>query len=421
MKKFVLKFINWILAAEARKVIRIHQPFVIGITGTVGKSSTKEAVFQIMHDQFGDKVRKNYGSLNAEIGLPLTILGYDKLPSKVLWPVFLVQAYFRTFQKDYPKYLILEMGVENKGDIAYFGTITKLDIAIITSTEGAHLTNFKSLPEYQAEKASIINEVKEGGTVIANYDDSALKKINFKKTISYALLDHKADFYAENITPSLTGTEYRICSVGQKIAIKSKLLGSQFVASALPAFIVGHLFEIQSLKIKKSLEGTKPLNGRMRLLEGKDGCVIIDDTYNSNPVSAKAAFEVLSEIKYSGRKVIIFGNMNELGQFEAEGHRGVGEFSRGKADLLIFVGKNAELMARGNGGLKNILTFPNRQELVRSLDKLIRPRDLILIKASQNGNYFEEVSKALMKNPGEAPKLLVRQNRLWMKKKHVNR
>ncbi len=417
MKKTALKLIHWILAAEARIVIHRHTPFVIGITGSVGKTSTKEAVYQVLHDQFGDEVQRNYSNHNNEIGVPLTILGYGEYPPKWFWPFFLIGTYFRTFRKKYPKYLVLEMGTDKKGDIAYFGRILKLDIAIITSAQGAHLANFDKIDEYRAEKISIIESIKKGGTVIVNGDDPVLAKVDFPNIISYAVSGRQANYYAESIKPTLTGTEYRICGVGQKIAIKSELLGPQFVASSLAAFAVGQKLAIQSLKIKKSLENIKPINGRMRILPGKNNCILIDDTYNANPASVKAALDVLEQIKYAGRKVAILGNMNELGKFEEAEHREIGEYSHGKADLIIFAGKNAEIMAKANGGNENVLTFKSRQDLIKSLDTIIKPRDLILIKASQNGNFFEEVTKVLMKNPESAPEVLVRQSKRWMRKK----
>lgn len=400
-------------------MIRIHQPFIIGITGSAGKSSTKEAVYHVLHDHFGDNIRKSHGNFNSEMGLPLAILGYGERKSAPgwLWPFFLIQAYFKTFQKTFPKYLVLELGVDKPGDIAYFGRIIKLDIAVITSVSGAHLANFAMTSDYHAEKLSILKIVKDGGIVIANRDDAVLAKIDFPKTIFYAVSDHTANFYAENIKLTLSGTEYRICSVGQKIAIRSELLGPQFVASALAAFAVGQNFLIQSLQIKKSLEKIKSMSGRMRTIAGKEKCILIDDTYNASPVSVKAALDVLENIKYSGRKVAILGNMNELGKFETEEHRLIGEYSRDKADLTVFVGKNALIMAKANSQTDKLLIFANRRELIKSLDTIIKPHDLILIKASQNGNFFEEVTKQLMQNPDLAPQLLVRQSKWWMKRK----
>lgn len=157
MKKVYLNFIQWVLAKYARSVITKNNPFVIAITGSVGKSSTREAAYQVLSDHFGaDEVRRNLGNLNTEIGVPLTILGYEKQPSNLIWPIFLVGSYFRTFTKKYPKYLILEMGVDHPGDIAYLCSIAQPDLAIITSTEGAHLANFKSLEQYRDEKISIV-------------------------------------------------------------------------------------------------------------------------------------------------------------------------------------------------------------------------------------------------------------------------
>ncbi|PIS07885.1 hypothetical protein COT78_01475 [Candidatus Berkelbacteria bacterium CG10_big_fil_rev_8_21_14_0_10_43_13] len=418
MKKLGLKFIHWILFLEARKVIRRHDPFVIGVTGSVGKSSTKEAIYQVLYDKFGAEVRKSHGNFNSELGLPLSILGYGekKRISNWVWPFFLFQAYLKTFQKTFPKYLVLELGVDKPGDIAYFGRILKFDMVVITSAAGAHLGNFDSLADYQNEKISLTKELKPGGLVIANADDPILSKINLAKIIFYSIY-HKSDFYAESVQPSLEGTDYRICSLGQKISVKSKLLGSQFVASSLPAFIIGHQFGIQSLKIKKSLERIEPLPGRMRLLEGKRDCIIIDDTYNSSPTSAKAALDVLEQIKYSGRKVAILGNMNELGRFELDEHKSLGDYSRDKADLTVFVGKNAGIMAIANGKRDKVLVYDNRADLSKNLNKIVKPKDLVLVKASQNGNFFEETSKQLMKNPEKASELLVRQSKFWLKKK----
>ena len=170
----------------------------------------------------------------------------------------------------------------------------------------------------------------------------------------------------------------------------------------------------------KKFEGT-PFNSLVAMAylnrKHKNNCVIIDDTYNSNPVSVRAALDVLENIKYSGRKIAILGNMNELGRFEQDEHRLIGEYSRDKADLIVFVGKNAGIMAKANGTNEQIQVFASRQELEKSLANIVKPNDLILIKASQNGNFFEEVTKRLMSEPEKASELLVRQSRFWMKKK----
>lgn len=418
MKEIALKFIYFVLASFARAVIKRHQPFVIAITGSVGKTSTKEAVFQVLHDKFGDSVRKTFGSLNAEIGIPLTILGYDKVPSKLFWSIFLVGAYFKTFEKKYPKYLVLEMGVEHPGDISYFQSIVEPNIGIITSTEPVHLVNFSSQEELAEEKMQMLEAVNSLGKVIINSDDKHLAQIDDERVITIGIENKNASYRATDITLDLTGTTFRIETTGQKIAVKSSLLGRQFAYANLFAFVIGQIFEIQSLKIKQSLEKIKPVNGRMRLLEGRDKITIIDDTYNANPASVKAALETLSAIKYQGRKVAILGNMNELGYLEKSGHKEVGDYAMGRADLIIFIGKNGKTMATEHKDSKSFLIFADRAEFMKSIDQIILPGDLVLIKASQNGNYFEEITKYLLKDPHKAKDLLVRQSDFWLKKKN---
>ncbi|MFA6963471.1 MAG: Mur ligase family protein [Patescibacteria group bacterium] len=415
MKNVFLKFIYFTLAAYARKVIATHKPFVIGITGSVGKSTTKEMVAQTLRDHFGDQVRANFGNLNAEIGIPLTILGYDKLPSKLLWPFFLVQAYFRTFEKKYPRYLVLEMGVERPGDIQYFGTIVRPDIGIITSTAPAHIANFPSREVQQAEKREMANIIKKDGSLLINADDSGLAKIDFPGIATVGIQTQTAQFRANSIKVSESGTEYRVETLGQKISIKSRLLGEHFVYAALFAFAVGNRFGIQSLEIKKSIEKTAPQPGRMNILRGRDGIIILDDTYNASPASIKAALDVLSN--FSGRKVAIIGNMNELGEIEEQSHREVAAYAKGIADLAVFAGKNAKMMAEvcGNGAL----SYLTRKDLEADLANIVKSQDVVLIKASQNGNFFEEITKLLLFDKSKSAEILVRQSRFWLKKKGI--
>ena len=418
MKNIILRFIYFVLASYARKVIAKHHPFVIGITGSVGKTSTKEAVYQILVDEYKENVRKTTGNLNAEIGIPLTILGYTSTPNKFAWPFFLVGAYFKTLVKNYPKYLVLEMGVEHKGDIRYFGSIVKSNIGVITSTAPVHLANFKNAAELVDEKVSLLEEVLRPGKVIINADDENLSKLQDERIVSIGIESNNIDIKAENINLDLEGTSYRIMTTGQNIMIKSKLLGRQTIYSQLIAFALGQIIGIQSLKIKKSLEKLPPVNGRMRLIDGKNGIKIIDDTYNANPASVKAALDAISSIKYQKRKVAILGNMNELGEYEKEAHFEAGAYARERVDLAVFVGQNAEKMVEGYQDKKTFLTFKKRDDLIKSIDDILQTGDLVLIKASQNKNYFEEVVKHLMEQPQKAGELLVRQSNFWLKKKN---
>ncbi|MEK7096400.1 MAG: UDP-N-acetylmuramoyl-tripeptide--D-alanyl-D-alanine ligase [Patescibacteria group bacterium] len=414
MKNTFKNIIYKVLKKNARRVIVEHDPFVIAVTGSVGKTSTKEAIYQVLSDQYGADVRKNYGNLNTEIGLPLTILGYEKVPSRILWPIFLVSAYFKpVFIKKYPKYLILEMGVEKEGDIEYLTGIVQPDIAIITSVSGAHLENFSDLSQYQNEKISIIKDIKDNGTVFVNADDPELDKIESAQKIG--INKSNVDYHGEIINLGIDGTEIRISCTGHKISVKSKLLGAQLAYSSLFAFAVASWMKISLLKVGKSLEKIKPVPGRMNYIEGEGNIKIIDDTYNSNPQSAKYAIDFMDALKYSGRKVIIFGSMNELGGESESHHLEVAKYAKGKVDMAIFCGDNAKKQVETFG--ESGTAFPNRKELTSKIKTLLKENDLVLIKASQNRNFFEEVVKVLMKDKNKAKELLVRQNKIWISKK----
>lgn len=414
MKDYFFKLIHRVLAGYARKVIQRHKPFVIAITGSVGKTSAKEAVYEVMRNRFGSDVRKNFGNLNSEIGVPLTILGYEYQPRKVFWPIFLFLAWRKTRVRTYPKYLVLEMGVARPGDVAYLCSIVKPDIAIITSTTSAHLANFSDLKSFEREKISLLEHLNQNGGAILNYDDPALKKVD-KKVVSVAI-NNDAEIKAEDIKLSLSGTEFRISATGHKISIKSHLLGEQMIYPYLFAFGVAQLLKFPLIETGKALEGITPTPGRMNLIEGKKNISIIDDSYNANPASVKKAIDFLDKIRYSGRKVLVLGNMNELGEIEKEAHEEVGRFASGKVDFAIFCGPNS-LVMKNAFDEDNSVAFASTNELLKNFESYLREGDLVLIKASQNNNYLEEAVKKIMKNPKAAGDLLVRQGKMWSAKK----
>lgn len=419
MKQLILKFIYYVLATSARRVIRRFDPFVIAVTGSVGKTSAKEAIFVVLDSEMPGKVRKNHGNLNAEIGLPLTILGFDMVPSKFGWGLVLIQAILRSFRTDvYPKYLILEMGVEHPGDINYLTGIAKPDMVIITSLSGAHLQYFDSKEHYIKEKLTIIDRAEDGARIIINADDPILSKIDGDNLVRIGITGGALDYKAEEIRLSLTDTEYRITGTGHKIAVKTEVLGQQLIYSQLIAFAAADSLKLSLVKIGKALGSITRVSGRMRPLAGIKGTTIIDDTYNAaSPVAVMAALDFLAKVNYSGRRVAILGTMNELGKDSEKIHSEIGHYALGKCDLAIFVGKNASIMARGHGESKSSLQYQNRDEAINSLDSVIKPDDLILVKASQGGNYFEEIVKSLMKDKDQSSRLLVRQSREWMRRK----
>jgi len=415
MKDKILKFIYSVLKRYAMKVLRRHKPFVVAITGSVGKTTTKEFTYKLFCDAFGEEnVRANAGNLNAEIGIPLTILGYRNTPGKfeLIW--LLLSAYFRTFISDYPKYLILEMGVEHPGDIDYFCSIVKPNVGVVTAATPAHVVNFKNLNEMQSEKIKLLKYVKDAG--IVNGDDKFIQASKVS-AITYSIVDEKANCCAENIKLTVTGTNYVLIYNNKHFQVENKLLGKQMVYSQMAAYLAAVSSGVDPKAAALSLNEIIPYPGRMNLVEGVNNVIIIDDTYNANPASSEAAIETLASIKYSGRKVLIHGNMNEQGSEEQQVHLQLGEKASGKVDFAVFVGQNAEVMQKGFGDRVKSIVFKNRSELIKNIEKIIQPDDLVLVKASQNNNYFEEVTKLLMKNKDQSRSVLVRQSQSWLRKK----
>jgi len=206
----------------------------------------------------------------------------------------------------------------------------------------------------------------------------------------------------------------------EKISVNSKLIGQHIINSLLIAAIVAGEFDISLGKIKETLEEIKPENGRMNPLKLRNGLVVIDDTYNSNPKSAEEALETLSKIEYSSRKVAILGNMNELGDYAETGHRRVGKVAGMCCDFLIAVGDNAKYFIAGakESGMMadNIRQFASTEELIKEINNIIKPDDMVLVKGSQNRVRLERLVKYLLNNEKLASEVLVRQDKKWENK-----
>jgi UDP-N-acetylmuramoyl-tripeptide--D-alanyl-D-alanine ligase len=419
MKKIILKIIYRILRDSAKRAIDRNNPKIIAITGTVGKTSAKEAIFAVMRKKYQNEVSAASGNLNTEIGVPLTVLGYKKQPTNLSWPINLLSIFIKSFFYQCPRHLILELAVDKPGDMDYFGEFIRLDVAVITAITPVHLANFSDFKQLRDEKCKIIKLLKSNGHVVINADDESISCDQGKNVIGYSIKQN-AEVCASDIKLSESGNEYKLEIDGDNREIRSKLFGYQTIYAQLAGASVGSIFNIKSDQIVEALENQKSLPGRMNILEGKNDITIIDDSYNASPASVKAALDALSDVKHSGRKVAILGNMNELGSIEKDVHREVAKYALAKVDFAIFVGQNAKSMFEEFGDSDHSAAFDSRIEAEHAMKKLLREGDLVLVKASQNGNYFEEIVKKLMKNPEESDKVLVRQSRYWLKKKNIH-
>jgi UDP-N-acetylmuramoyl-tripeptide--D-alanyl-D-alanine ligase len=427
------KIVIWKLKFFAKTILKKYQPRIIGITGSVGKTSAREAIFAVVKSKF--RARQSVKNYNNEFGLPLSIIGADKSPGKNIfgWLKIFWQAIFLLTikNKNYPEILVLEMGVDKPDDMDYLNSIVACDIAVLTGVGESHLENFSSKEKLVAEKGKIFNNLKKGGWAIFNSDNEAAVSLAAKgknKILSYGF-GEKAEVRADNLVfkftenkklENLAGLTFKINYSGSAVpVVLPKVIGRPAAYASLAAVAVGLSLGFNLADIAASLGEFETLPGRMKLIKGIKNTIIIDDTYNASPRSCLAIIDFASEIEAeeSFRRVAIFGEMLELGSYSEEGHQLVGRALAGADfDLIITVGELARDIVRGAlaSGLaeEKVFNFSNNIEAGKFAQDRIKEGDLILIKGSQ-GARMEKVVKELMADPLAAEKLLVRQGREW--------
>ena len=434
MKELSKKVIQYVLRVLAQAVLHKYKPQVIGVTGSIGKTSTKEAIFAVLSPKF--KVRRNTKNYNNEIGLPLTILGLPSGNSSLLaWIKVLFGAIKLVLvaDKNFPEFLILEMGVDHVGDMKYLTSIAPCNIGVVTKIAPVHLEYFKSLEKIAKEKSVIVSHLDSNGWAILNYDNELtreMKEVVKGRTITFGLQDG-ADLRAmevnvsqdcpENATPlsAITGLSFKMAYGGAIVPVLlPNILGEHLIYAALAGAAVGLSRGMNLLEVAQNLRMFKAPKGRMSLISGINGSTIIDDTYNSSPDSAVAAVQVLGKIKVvHNKKIAIFGDMLELGSYTVEGHERVGQaVVDNGVDLLIVCGERAKIIADealAQGMAKeNIFSFIDIDQAGRLALDRIEPNDYVLVKGSQ-GARMEKVVKVLMLKPERASELLVRQEDAW--------
>lgn len=425
-KKIIVPVITW----QAKIVVKKYKPKIIAITGSVGKTSTKDALFTVLSNF--KKVRKSEKSFNSEIGLPLTILGLPNgWSDPFIWIENILKGFILIFKRQkYPEYLILEIGVGKPGDIKKnVLPWLKTDVVIITRfpDKPVHVEFFGSVDKIIEEKSILINTLKDHGILILNHDDEKVYSLHNKskaKTVSYGL--------NENATYHATFPTYLYKTMGEvdaPVGINFKLEhnGNAFPVT-LPNVLSMHNVSQASSVLACAcelgcdfLESINTLNsysnppGRLNLIEGINNSFVIDDTYNSSPVAMDSAIKVLTDIK-SKRKIAVLGDMLELGKFTEEEHRLVGEKIKDIIDILIVVGPRAKFIAEGaiDSGFSNqkVFYFDTSKNAGSFLEKEIKKGDVVLIKGSQ-GVRLERAVEMIMEHKEFKKDLLCRQDKEW--------
>lgn len=396
MKKVGLKILKWILKQLARATIRRYQPGIVAITGSVGKTSTKEAVRAILSKE--RKIRAASGNFNNEIGMPLAILGdWTKIQGLFFWPkVFLISLCRLVFKSEYPEILILEYAADRPGDIKYLLEIARPQIAIVTAIGEIPVhVEFYSGPEVLArEKARLVEQLPTVGFAILNADDALvleMKNHTRAQVITFGFGDlsqMQISGFENSSNEEPVGVVFKLQYGGSFVPVKiNGAFGKGQAYTAAAAACVGLIFGMNLVKIVEALlENFQPPPRRMNLIPGVKGTYIIDDSYNASPLSMRAALETLRDLK-AKRKIAVLGDMLEIGKYTLEAHEEIGRLAAGVADLLFAVGPRAKFIAEAaeKAGLskENIFSFLIAEEAKKEVELKIKKGDLILIKASR--------------------------------------
>ena len=358
------------LADISSLILMKFKPFVIGITGSNGKTTTKELIKSILDSNYGtNKILATQANYNNDIGLPLTIFNLNSEHS----------------------HIVLEMGMNHPKEISYLANIAPPNFAVITNIGEAHIENFKNREAIANEKKDILRNLKAEGIAILPKDSEffnfLVKDLKNVKVLSFGMRKD-ADISCE----LLDHKKILIKTPKYDLEIKSKLLGHNNISNILAAVTCAYQLKINPTKIKEGIENITPIPSRLELKEGKKRAAIIDDTYNANPSSFLSAIEVLNE--FPGKKILVIGDMAELGENSRIYHQ---ELSRSiketKIDITLGLGKYTKEIITLLG--RNNTWFRSKDDLVKHLYSCMKG-STILVKGSRSMK-MEEIVKKLIK------------------------
>lgn len=355
------------LAKYYRKKLNIK---VIGITGSTGKTSTKDLTSAFLSGKY--KVFKTKGNYNNHIGLPLMILEMDSSYDVA----------------------VLEMGMSNLNEIHLLADCARPDIAIITNVGITHIENLKTQENILKAKMEITDFFNKENTLIVNGEDSFLNKLESQKfNIKKTGYSNKFDLIAKDIKVLEDKTIFKIEDKEKEYEFILPMVGAHNVLNALLAIYVSRELSLSYKEMENGLKSIEKTSMRLEFIK-KEKFTIINDCYNASPDSMKAALDVLKNAK-GKRKIAILGNMNELGEKASEAHEDIGKYAKNKIDLLVIIGDYTQNYEKGfeNNCIK---IYNTKVELINDLKNIIKEGDVFLVKASR-GMKYEDIVQELEK------------------------
>ena len=360
---------------------------LIAITGSNGKTTTRQMTAAVVARKFN--TLSTIGNYNNQIGVPLTLL---RLAPQHRWAV-------------------VELGTNRPGEIARLSQICSPDIGVITNIGPAHLEGLGSLDGVMREKGQLIEHLKPEGKAVLNVDDRRVSKIaaetrRKQKDVLLFGLSEKADIRATAVNEKTTGISFSLDLPQESLTVYLKAAGQFMVTNSLAAAAVGQLLEVPPADIKVGLETFEPVWGRMDIIETANGIHVIDDSYNANPDSMKAAITTLKSLRANNRSVFVAGDMLELGAQAESLHRQVGAWAAAaEIDKLWVTGEYADAVAAGarDAGMKKENVIIGSQEtILDSLKESLKPGDWVLVKGSR-GARMDNIVKGIKEWAGIKP------------------
>jgi len=359
------------LGLLAKEYKEMYKLFTVGITGSVGKTSTRDIIYSVVSK--GYKTLKNEGNLNNEIGVPKTLFNLDK-------------SY---------KALVMEMGMNHKGEIRYLTNIVNPDIAVISNIGLSHIENFESQEGIFNAKMEITSNFNKDNILIVNGDDEFLKKVK-PKNPGYRVytfgFNKGNDIYCTNYVIEKDHIDFTAIVNYNEEYFRIPTIAKHNIYNAMAAILVGINMNIGLPKIKEGLSSFTLTKGRQTIIN-KKYLTIIDDSYNASLDSVKSAVDVLKEFKT--RRVAILGDILETGSYNEEIHKKIGDYLNGKIDYLIAVGPSSKLIIDEavNTGFNsnNVIHFEDYKKLQENITKLLQKNDTVLVKASHGIKLYEVV------------------------------
>ncbi|WP_376796239.1 alanine racemase [Thermogemmatispora sp.] len=383
------------LQSYGRAILARWQPTVIAVTGSTGKTTTKEAIAHVLERHF--TTFRSWQNYNDLLGLPLSLGRLE----------------------EHHEYAVVELGCDHPGEIGDLCRIAQPRIGVLTTISPTQLQYFGSLEHLAAELVSLADYLPAEGTLVVNGDDELIRRLLRRNDIR---LQAFTATVLEKVLVSWEGTEVHWSGTGQML--RTRLLGSHFATTILAAWTVGRLCGLSEEQIAQALTEFAPLPGRLNPLPGLRGCWLLDDTHNAAPASMLAGLTTLAHLP-ARRRIAVLGDMLNLGSFEEEGHALVGRAAASQVDYLVTRGERAALIAEAarEAGLPagRIVQTSTHEDAARAVAAFLEeapqpaagePRDVVLIKGSEEAR-MERVTERLLADPTLAPERLVRQTPGW--------